>query len=94
MSPLSVITGIGCVSPARIGGRDAAVALPKELPGDTGFRVPEFSLEDSLENARPFRRVANATKYALAAVAMALRDAGLTAGREDRLMNGVVVGVT
>jgi len=94
LSPRSVITGIGCVSPARIGGKDAAMALSKDRPGDPGFRVPEFSLEDSLENARPFRRVANATKFALAAVAMALRDAGLTAGREDRSRTGVVVGVT
>lgn len=70
------------------------MALMKGYPVDPRFCVPDFSLEDSLENARPFRRVANVTKFALAAVAMAIRDADLTLVREDRSRTGVVIGVT
>jgi len=92
-SPVA-ITGIGCVSPAGIGGRDAALALVKGPPENHGFRVPEFPLEDFLENARSFRRVAHSTKFCLAAVALALRDAGLEAGRTDGSRTGLVIGVT
>lgn len=94
MTPPVAITGIGCVSPAGIGGRDAALALAKGPAENHGFQVPEFPLEDFLENARSFRRVANSTKFCLAAVALALRDAGLPQVRPDGARTGVVIGVT
>jgi 3-oxoacyl-(acyl-carrier-protein) synthase len=58
------------------------------------FRVPDFPIEDHIGNARLFRRVAPATKFALAAVSLAIRDAGLPLDPEGRPGSAVVVGVT
>jgi len=89
-----VITGVGCVSPAGIGQLDAALALSGTPTTNSGFRVPEFDLGDYLRNARYFRRIANSTKFALAAVSLALGDSNPDLGGEDRARTGVVIGVT
>ena len=94
MTVHAVVTGIGCVSPTNIGGRDAALVLAAACPSGPVFQVPDFPLEDHVDNARAFRRVAQATKFALAAVSLALRDAGLEIGPGDGSRTAVVLGVT
>jgi 3-oxoacyl-[acyl-carrier-protein] synthase II len=95
MDPL-VVSGIGVLCPG-VTGRDAllarltgnAAADPPDAP-----RMAEFALEERLPGGRAFRRVAGATKWALAAMAEAVRDAGFA--REDfgGERTGLVVGIT
>jgi 3-oxoacyl-(acyl-carrier-protein) synthase len=90
----AVVTGIGCVSPAGIGGKGVALALSDPSRAVPEFRVPDFSLEDHIGNARLFRRVAPATRFALAAVSLAVRDAGLPVGPDGLSRTAVVIGAT
>lgn len=94
MTGRAVVTGIGCVSPAGIGGKDVALALSDPSRTVPEFRVPDFPLEDHIGNARLFRRVAPATRFALAAVSLAVRDAGLPIGPDGLSRTAVVVGAT
>lgn len=88
------VTGIGVVSPAGIGREAFARAVAREKPSGPPFRVSELSLDDYLDNSRPFRRVADATKFALAAASLALSDAGLPRGAAASGRAGLIVGVT
>jgi 3-oxoacyl-[acyl-carrier-protein] synthase II len=89
-----VITGIGIVGPGAF-GRAAIVGSFPELPGvEEPPRVPDFALEEHLEGGRAFRRVSGATKFALAAMGLAVGDAGFspkTFGGPDA---GIIVGLT
>jgi len=89
-----VVSGIGMIGPGAF-GRAAVVGAFPELPKaeETG-RVSEFALEEHLEGGRAFRRVSGATKFALAAMGLAVTDAGFspqTFGGPDA---GIVVGLT
>ena len=55
------ISGIGIVSPGAFGREAFLRTLSPDCRTDPTFRVPEFALEQYLEHARSFRRVANAT---------------------------------
>jgi 3-oxoacyl-[acyl-carrier-protein] synthase II len=89
-----VVTGIGMIGPGAF-GRAAVVGTFPELPRSEGTgRVPEFALEELLLGGRAFRRVSGATKFALAAMGLAVADAGLspqTFGGPDA---GIIVGLT
>ncbi len=69
-----------------------AIAVPPRL--EAGFRVPAFGLEKHVGNPSSFRRVADATKFTLAAISMALSDAGLDRDRRRSGREGLLVGVT
>jgi 3-oxoacyl-[acyl-carrier-protein] synthase II len=73
------IAGIGVVCPAAFGREALARALAAGRSEESGYRVPDFALEEYLESARLFRRAAGATKFALAAMALAVSDAGFSA---------------
>ncbi len=88
------ITGIGIVSPAGIGMEGFACAIAAPPRPEAGFRVPAFDLEEYVGNPPSFRRVANATKFTLAAISMALSDAGLDRDRGRNGREGLLVGVT
>jgi len=88
------ITGIGIVSPAGIGMDDFACAIGVPPRPAAGFRVPAFGLEEYVGNPSSFRRVADATKFTLAAISMALSDAGLDRDRRRSGREGLLVGVT
>ncbi len=88
------ISGIGIVSP-RAFGRAAFLRTLSPDPGkDPALRVPEFALEQYLENARSFRRVADATKFALASMALAIGDAGFRPADFGGERAGLVVGIS
>jgi 3-oxoacyl-[acyl-carrier-protein] synthase II len=89
-----VITGVGVVSSAGIGREALASALTGTPVAPGGFRVPDFRLEEYVANARSFRRVADATKFLLAAISLALADAGLVGDQENMSSTGLVVGLT
>ena len=88
------VSGIGVISP-RAFGREAFLRTlsPDPEQGPT-WRVPEFALEPYLENARSFRRVADATKFALASMALAIGDAGFRPADFGGERTGLVVGIS
>lgn len=87
------ISGIGIVCP-RAFGREAFVrALPGSATAESACRVPDFALEEYLESARLFRRVAGATKFALAAMALAVSDAGFSAETFGGERVGLIVAI-
>lgn len=73
---------------------DFACAIAAPPRPEAGFRVPSFGLEEYVGNPPSFRRVANATKFTLAAISMALTDAGLDRDRGRGGREGLLVGVT
>jgi len=89
-----VVTGIGMIGPGAFRRAELVARFP-DLPGAAEPpRVPEFSLEEYLEGGRAFRRVSGATKFALAAMSLAVGEAGFsprTFGGPDA---GIVVGLT
>jgi len=89
-----VVSGIGIIGPGTFGRATVVGAFP-ELPKAEGAgRVSEFALEEHLEGGRAFRRVSGATRFALAAMGLAVTDAGFspqTFGGPDA---GIVVGLT
>ncbi len=88
------ISGVGVVCPGAF-GRERWVRAVSAAPAKGGLcRVPEFDLESYLENARMFRRVAGATKFALAAMALAVTDAGFSAASFGGEEAGLIVGIT
>ncbi len=88
------VSGIGIVSPAGLGREAFLRALATGGRAAGGFRVPEFSLEEYLEGSHSFRRVAGATKFALAAMSLAIRDAGFAAGAFGGEQAGIVAAIT
>ncbi len=89
-----VVSGIGVIGPDGY-GRDAVL---REYPGSpqasTVLRVPEFSLEDRLGGDRAFRRVSGATKFALAAMALAVGDARFSPETFGGESTGLIVTIT
>jgi len=88
------ISGIGIVSPGAFGREAFLRTLSPDCRTDPTFRVPEFALEHHLDNARSFRRVADATKFALTSMALAIADAGFRAADFGGERAGLVVGVS
>jgi 3-oxoacyl-[acyl-carrier-protein] synthase II len=89
-----VISGIGIVCPGAFGREAFVQAFSAGPQREAECRVPEFALEEYLESARPFRRVAEVTKYALAAMALAVTDAGFSVGTFGGERVGLIVGIT
>jgi 3-oxoacyl-[acyl-carrier-protein] synthase II len=89
-----VISGIGIVSPRGFGREALERILCEDSVKEQATRVPEFSLEDYLTNARSFRRVAEVTRFALAGMALAIADAGFAPGLFGGEKTGLVVGIT
>jgi 3-oxoacyl-[acyl-carrier-protein] synthase II len=88
------ISGIGIVSPGAFGREAFLRILSPDGRTDPTFRVPEFAIENHLDNARSFRRVADATKFALASMSLAVTDAGFRAADFGGERVGLVVGVS
>jgi 3-oxoacyl-[acyl-carrier-protein] synthase II len=88
------ISGIGVVCPGAIGREEWVRSLSAGPGKKDAYRLPEFALEAYLANARSFRRVAGATKFALAAMALAVADAGFSAGAFGGEEAGLIVGIT
>lgn len=89
-----VITGIGMIGPG-VFGRAAVVQAFPALPKAAGTaRVAEFALEEHLEGGRAFRRVSGATKFALAAMGLAVGDAGFSAQTFGGPNAAIIVGLT
>jgi 3-oxoacyl-[acyl-carrier-protein] synthase II len=87
------VSGIGIVCPGAFGREEWVRVFSAGKQGGVD-RVPDFALETYLENARSFRRVAGATKFALAAMALAVTDAGFSAGAFGGEKAGLVVAIT
>ena len=88
------VTGIGVVSPAGIGREAFFRAVTDDARAKYRFNAPDFSLEEYLENTKVFRRASNATKYVLAAISLALADAGRGTAIEGPEKMGLVVCLT
>jgi 3-oxoacyl-[acyl-carrier-protein] synthase II len=88
------ISGIGVVCPGAFGRDEWVRAFAAGQAKGPAYRVPDFALEAYLADARSFRRVAGATKFALAAMALAVTDAGFTAGTFGGERAGLIVGIT
>jgi len=88
------ISGIGIVCPGGIGRQEWVRTLSAGTGERVACRVPEFAIEACLANARSFRRVAGATKFALAAMALAVNDAGFPADAFGGEKAGLIVGIT
>jgi 3-oxoacyl-[acyl-carrier-protein] synthase II len=88
------VSGIGIVCPGALGREAWVRAFSAGREKDDDCRVADFALEEYLENARSFRRVAGATKFALAAMAMAVSDAGFSPGAFGGEKAGLIVGIT
>ena len=89
-----VVSGIGMIGPGAF-GRAAVVAAFPELPETGGDgRVSDFALGERLEGGRAFRRVSGATKFALAAMWLAVGDAGFSAQTFGGPDAGIIVGLT
>jgi 3-oxoacyl-[acyl-carrier-protein] synthase II len=82
------------IGPGAFGRTELVQAFPT-LPRAKGTgRVSEFALEDHLEGGRAFRRVSGATKFALAAMGLAVGDAGFSAPLFGGPDAGIIVGIT
>ena len=88
------ISGMGIVCPGAMGRQEWLRALSRGGGERGAYRVPDFALEAYLANARSFRRVARATKFALAAMALAVPDAGFPADAFGGEEAGLIVGIT
>jgi 3-oxoacyl-[acyl-carrier-protein] synthase II len=88
------VTGIGVVSAAAVGRSEYARVVAIGPPPEPHRRIAGFALENHLSDARPFRRVARATGFTVAAAAMALSDAGLAPGASGGERTVLIVGVT
>jgi len=90
------VRGIGVLTPCAQGreafSRTLAEGLRVAAPGD--FSIPEGELDRHLSGAGRFRRAASATRYALAAAAMAVADAGISPGEVAGDRTGLIVSVT
>jgi 3-oxoacyl-[acyl-carrier-protein] synthase II len=88
------VSGIGVVCPGAIGWEAFLQALAAGQAGGGALRVPEFTLEDCHESTHPFRRVAGVTRFALAAMGLAVRDAGFRAEAFGGERAGIVATIT
>jgi 3-oxoacyl-(acyl-carrier-protein) synthase len=88
------ISGIGIVSPRAFGREAFERMLSADRQADRACRVPDFVLEEYLKSPRSFRRVADATKFALAGMALAVTDAGYSLENFGGERTGLIVGVT
>lgn len=88
------LSGIGIVCPRAFGRQAFERVLCSDPNARPICRVPDFALEEYLENARAFRRVADATKFALAAMALAVADAGFSLEDFGGEKTGLIVGIT
>lgn len=88
------VTGIGIVSAVASGRSDYARAVAEKDPPEPVRRIEGFALENHLPGARAFRRVARATRFTLAAAAMALSDAGMQSDPAGGERAGLIVGMT
>jgi 3-oxoacyl-[acyl-carrier-protein] synthase II len=89
-----VVTGIGIVGPGGFGPETVVCAFPAPLPTACGYQVRELALEDYLHEGRRFRRVSVSTKLALAAMGLAVADAGFAAEHFGGEVAGLVVTIT
>ncbi|HSB78870.1 MAG TPA: beta-ketoacyl synthase N-terminal-like domain-containing protein [Candidatus Methylomirabilis sp.] len=88
------ISGTGMVCPGGIGREAFVRALTLDGKAEAPYRVPDFALEEYLAGGRSFRRVAGVTKYALAAMALAVTDAGFSKESFGGERVGLIFGVT
>lgn len=88
------VTGIGVVSAVAFGRTDYETAVRNAGHNGPARTVDGFALEDHLPGAHAFRRTARATRFTLAAVAMALSDAGIRSDPAGGEEAGLIVGVT
>jgi 3-oxoacyl-[acyl-carrier-protein] synthase II len=88
------VSGIGVVCPGALGREALLRALAAGRMAAGASRVPEFSLEEYLGCAPSFRRVAGATRFALAAMGLAVRDAGFSAGAFGGERAGIIATIT
>jgi len=89
-----VVSGIGMIGPGAF-GRAAVIQAFPAFPRAAGTgRVSEFALDEHLEGGRAFRRVSGATKFALAAMAVAVGDAGFSVQTFGGSDAGIIVGIT
>jgi len=100
-----VITGVGAVTPigadkedlwrgvleGRRGGRLITLFDASAYPSRVACEVPGFDPLDYLD-AKRARRLDRCSQFGLAAARMAVADAGLEMGREDRARVGVYIG--
>lgn len=89
-----VVSGIGVVGPDGFGRHAVVRAYPGSPAASSVLRVPEFSLEDRLAGGRAFRRVSGATKFALAAMALAVDDARFSPETFGGESAGLIVTIT
>jgi 3-oxoacyl-[acyl-carrier-protein] synthase II len=87
------VSGMGMVCPGAIGREAFVRAVTAERNGGTQCRLPDFGLDEYLGGARSFRRVAGVTKSALAAMALAVTDAGFSTGGFGGERAGLIVGI-
>ena len=88
------ISGIGVVCPGAIGREQWVRVFSAGQPKGEAGRVPSFGLDAYLASTRSFRRVAEATKFALAAMALAVTDAEFSEGAFGGERAGLIVGIT
>jgi 3-oxoacyl-[acyl-carrier-protein] synthase II len=89
-----VVSGIGIVGPGTFGRAALVRAFPALPQAEEPRRVAEFALETHLEGGRAFRRASGATAFALAAMGLAVADAGFSVGTFGGQDAGIVVGIT
>jgi 3-oxoacyl-[acyl-carrier-protein] synthase II len=88
------ISGIGVVTPKAFGREAFEQMLSARPQQERACRMPNFMLEEYLKNRRSFRRVADATKFALAGMALAIADAGFSLENFGGERAGLIVGLT
>ncbi len=94
MTDRIVVSGIGIIGPQAFGREAILAAYPGPLPAASDHRVAELALEEYLPGGRAFRRVSGATKFALAAMALAVRDAGFSVESVGGEGAGLVAAIT
>lgn len=94
MTDRIVVSGIGMIGPGGFGRAAVMEAFPAAPRAAGTGRVSEFALDEYLEGGRAFRRVSGATKFALAAMARAVGDAGFSVQAFGGSDAGIIVGIT
>jgi 3-oxoacyl-(acyl-carrier-protein) synthase len=89
-----VVSGLGIIGPSGFGAEAVLRTFPAPLPVACGYQVGEFALDDYLSGGRAFRRVSGSTKFALAAMGLAVTDAGFTVETFGGENTGMIVTIT